>query len=456
MTAPARFIMLVVGMVSVGAVFMTPRLDEWLAIMRDEDKQAQIIALLEPRLAQGKVDPGLLATLGRSYAEIGNYQRATELLLRYAALRPGDADAYARLADLYKAAGDVNRQMAMLERHIAIAPTPSRAMQLAVLYRQEDQADAELALLSRFENQLTVESGLLLRLAERLAGTGNRDRAIRVLTRSEGASGPARNDRERLFWAELLVQSGRSAEAVRLGRHWIVQWHEAWLADRLLRIFAVNAPVGDASELADAVAVLHPEVRFFLVHELATMGARSVARHLLESWVTANPSPSMDEIAGFLTACREQDAPAIVWQAFGEVLRHPSSDDVLIRYGEAIAAEFGIGALAPFWASLPGAVIQRRSLLAVRLAFYEHDPAMTKRLLQRVDLAALGTPDRQLWMGLLTAVTSPPEAFEVLRGQRRSGGLPRDLLPGYARLAGGLGQEIEYRLALTDMKREVH
>jgi hypothetical protein len=297
---------------------------------------------------------------------------------------------------------------------------------------------------------------MLLRLAERLAGTGNRDRAIRVLTRSEGASGPARNNRERLFWAELLVQSGRSVEAVRLGRHWIVQWHEAWLADRLLRIFAVNAPVGDASELADAVAVLHPEVRFFLVHELATMGAEPVARHLLESWVTANPSPSMDEIAGFLTACREQDAPAIVWQAFGEVLRHPASDDVLIRYGEAIAAEFGIGALAPFWASLPGAVIQRRSLLAARLAFYEHDPAMTKRLLQRVDLAALGTPDRQLWMGLLTAVTSPPEAFEVLRGQRRSGGLPRDLLPGYARLAGGLGQEIEYRLALTDMKREVH
>ena len=95
MTAPARFIVLVTGIIIAAAALLAPRRDEWFAIMRDEDKQAQIISLLEPRLALGEDDPNLLATLGRSYAEIGNYRRATELLERYTALRPDDGEAYA-------------------------------------------------------------------------------------------------------------------------------------------------------------------------------------------------------------------------------------------------------------------------------------------------------------------------------------------------------------------------
>ncbi len=72
MTAPARFMVLVLGIVVVAGVLMAPRRNEQLAMLRDEDKQAQIIALLEPRVARGENDPGVLATLARSYAEIGN------------------------------------------------------------------------------------------------------------------------------------------------------------------------------------------------------------------------------------------------------------------------------------------------------------------------------------------------------------------------------------------------
>jgi Flp pilus assembly protein TadD len=451
--------MLVIGIVGAAAVLMAPRRDEWLAIMQDEDKQAQIIALLEPRLAHGENDPTLLAALGRSYAEIGNYRRATELLTRYIALRPNDGEAYARLADLYKRAGDTTTEIALLKHSIGLTPKLSRVAQLAGLYHQENQDDKELALLSRFEADLTVESGLLLRLAELHADTGDREGAVRVLTRGEVLSAPvqpARNANERIFLAKMLVESGRTAEAVRLGKQWLLQWHEPWLADRLLRSVAVRAPVADASELADAVAVLHPEVRFFLVQGLAKMGAGPVARHLLETWVKANPTPSMNEIAAFLSACRDQDEPGIVWQTFGEVLRGPSSNDLITHFSEAIAAEFGIGALAPFWTSLPPAVTEGRPLLAARLAFHEQNPAMTKWLLDKVDLAALETSDRRMWIDLLNAVASPPEAFEVLRNRRLSGRLPPDLLAQYARLAGGLGQEIEYRAAVADLSRMVH
>ena len=459
MTAPARFIILVIGIVVGAAVLMAPRGNEQLAMLQDEDKQAQIIALLEPRIARGENDPNLLATLGRAYAEIGSYQHAIELLERYISLRPDDAEAYARLADLYGKVDDATKQIAMLERSVAIAPTLARAADLAALYRQENQVDKELALLSRFESQVTVGNGLLLRLAELRASTGDREGAIGILMRSEGLPAPTpltQTGDARIFLAKLLVEAGRNAEAVRLGKEWILQWHEPWLADRLLRGIVLEAPVADASELADAVAALHPEIRFFLVRGLATMGAKPVARHLLSTWVKENPSPSTNDIAGFLSACREQGEPEIVWQAFGEVLRRPVSNDLIARYSEAIAAEFGIGALAPFWGSLPQEVAEQRPLLAAQLAFHEHNLAMTKWLLGKVDLATLGTSYRRTWIDLLMAVTSPPDAFGVLRDLRRSGRLPPDLLPQYARLAGELGQDIEYRAALVDLGRNVH
>jgi hypothetical protein len=429
MTVSTRFLMLVLGIVVVAAMIMAPRRDEWLAMMLDADRQAEVISLLSPQLARGEYDPSLLATLGRAYAETGEYQRAAELLERYTALRPDDAEGYARLADLYKRTYDVNRRIAMLERHIAITPTPSRAMELAILYHQEHRADEEFALLSRFEHQLTVQSGLVLRLAELVANNGDRERAIRILMRSEeGSARPRHNESERIFWAELLIESGHSAEAVDLGKQWILEWREPFLAGRLLRSFTQHAPVADASELGEAVASLHPEVRFFFAVELAKMGAVPVARHLLETWSKANLSPSMNEIAAFLSTCRDLGEQTVVWQAFGEVLRRRSSEDLILRFSAAIAAEFGIGALAPFWPNLPN-VIERRPLLAAQLAFHEHNLAMTKWLLEKVDPATSETSDRQMWIDLLNAVASPPEVFQVLRDRRRSGHLPPDLLP---------------------------
>ena len=451
MTAAKRFILLVLGIVVVAGVIMAPRRNEQLTMMLDQDRQAEVISLLSPQIARGEYDPNILLLLGRAYAETGEYQRATELLERYTALRPDDAEGYARLADLYKRTYDVKRQIAMLERHIAIKPTPSRAIELALLYRQEHRSDEEFALLSRFEHQLTIQSGLVLRLAELVANVGDRERAIQILMRSEeGSARPRHNEKERIFWAELLISSGRSAEALRLGKQWILEWREPWLAGLLLRSFTQNAPVSDASELGEAVAVLHPEVRFFFASELAKTGSVLVARHLLETWSKANLSPSMNEIAAFLSICRDLGEQTVIWQAFGEVLRRRSSEDVVLRFGAAIAAEFEIGALAPFWPSLPN-VIERRPLLAAQLAFHEHNLAMTKWLLGKVDLTASETSERQMWIDLLNAVASPPEVFQVLRDRRRGGGLPPDLLPQYARLAGGLGQETEYRAAVLGM-----
>ncbi len=451
-----HFIILVVITVVVVGVLMAPRRNEWFAIMRDDDKQAQLIEQLESRLAHDPNDPDLLATLARSYAELHNNQRAAELLLRYIAVRPDDGEAYAQLADTYKNMSDQTRRIAMLQRSLSLKPSLSRAKELAELYRDNRQTDSELALLSQYELKMTLQSGLLLRLAQLHVAHGEQDAALRVLMRPEILTAsnrqPALGQDERLYLASLLSDAGRSAEAVRLGKQWILQWHEPWLADKLLRNVVRYAPVADASELAEAVAVLHPELRFFLVNELAKVGAPQVAERLLATWSQANPSPSLNELAAFLGACRALNEPGIVWQAFAGVLSRHAPDGVVTRYSQAIAAVFGIGSLAPFWPYLPQSIYQSSPLLAAQLAFQEHDLALTRRLLDRVDLSVALSADRRMWLELLTAVAQPAEVVAALHNRQLRGSLPRELMAKYAVMAGELGLDTEYRAALTDLR----
>ena len=199
-------------------------------------------------------------------------------------------------------------------------------MELAALYRERQQTDEELALLSRFESELTVENGLLMRLAELRAGSGDREGAIRLLMRPEVLStqcGPCATRTSVFCWPSCLLELGAKRRGCAIGQAVDLAMARAMAGRSPLTQRCAACAAADASELGDAVAVLHPEIRFFLVRGLAEMGVRPLARHLLETWINANPSPSMNEIAAFLSACRDQDEPRIVWQAFSAVLETP-------------------------------------------------------------------------------------------------------------------------------------
>jgi hypothetical protein len=160
----------------------------------------------------------------------------------------------------------------------------------------------------------------------------------------------------------------------------------------------------------------------------------------------------MDEIAGFLSACREWGEPAIVWEAFANALGGGAAPEIVARYADAIVAEFGIDALAPFWSAIPAAALERTPLLAARLTFTQGDLVRTRWLIGSIDVRSLRASDQTMWAELLMAAGSPEAAFDALRALRQGGDLPQALLVPYARLAGGFGQEDEYRAALAALR----
>lgn len=455
MIAPAhRFIVLVVISGAALALVMAPRRNEWFAIMRDEHRQADIIAQLEPRLAAGGVEAGLLATLARSHAELGHHQRAAELLERYLVLRPQDGEAHAELADLYRADGLHERRVVLLQRSLSLRRDMTRALELAGLYRDGGRFAEELVLLAEYEDRLSLAGGQLLRLAELRNASDDRQGALRTLLRPEVTTAPApamQPPAERLYLAELLVAADRYAEAVAWGKRWIVQWDEPWLATKMLQRIVHQLPPADAAELAEAIARQHPAVRFYLAGELAAAGEAPVARQLLAGWSRANPDPPATEVAAFVAACVSHNAPELTFAALAAAVVRHAPDRVIARYVDAVAAAFGPGALAPIWSSLPSGVIAANPLLAARLAWSDEDRALTRRLLFAIDPANLAGADRGMWLQLLMLAAAPREVFDILRQRRAAGPLPRELALEYARVAGALGQELAYRSAIADL-----
>jgi tetratricopeptide (TPR) repeat protein len=452
--APVRFMLLVVGVVVGAGRLLAPTYDEQLAMLADGRRPAELVAMLEQRLAGGDESPALLGSLSRAHEAAGNFQQALDYLKRYGATRPPDSQPLAKLAELYQKTGDEAQCVATLERLMASEPAYASAAALSEAYYRNGRVNEARMLLSRFMNELTLENGLLLRLAEYHVAAGAREEAIAVLRRSETGVRQGRkdkDDRERFLLAELLIQTGRSAEVVTLGKRWIVEWREAWRAGKLLRIVAADGPVTDAALLADTVVAVHPEIRLYLAHELLVMGASPAARHLLVTWSAAQTNPTSADLAAFLAACREFGEPEIVWRTFGEALAERRSDDFVIQFSEAIAAEFGIRALTPFWDVLPQGLAARRPLLAARLVFDARNIPLTRYFLDRVDVSTLDASDQQLWFDLLKAVTDPKVALNVLRARRLKEGLSRKLLEQYALLAGAYGHDDELRAATADL-----
>jgi tetratricopeptide (TPR) repeat protein len=449
----ARFVLLVIGLVIVAGYVLAPRRSEQMAMLADAHRPAELIALLEQRLASGDQDPALPASLSRAHEAAGNYRQAADYLERYGKTRPPGSELLAKLAELYEKAGDQPKYRETLERLVATAPTFARAAALSEVYFRDGRVDDARTLLSRYQRELTVKNGLLFRLAELHVAANAKDDAIAVLSRT--ASGfrwwrRGNDDRERFLLAELLVQTGRSAQAAKLGKRWVAEWREAWHAGKLLRIVAATGSAAEASALADTVVAFHPEIRLYLVHEML-MSAPSVARHLLTTWGAAQTNPTSADFAAFLTACRELRDPAIIWQNFADALAARRPDRLIMGFGEAIAAEFGIQALAPFWPALPKRLTWRRPLLTARLMFDAQNIPLTKYFLSRVDLARLETSDQPIWFDLLSAVAEPRDVLDALRTQKAGGHLSPDLLARYALLSGAYGHHEDLQAALADL-----
>ncbi|MCB1505175.1 MAG: hypothetical protein KDJ47_09380 [Hyphomicrobiaceae bacterium] len=452
MGTSGRFAILVLGLLLLATAVMSPRTYEWVAQLTDNARYREAIAILEKQLAVRPDEPGLLAAVSRAHAGAENYAKAAAYLSRYLALRPNDGGAYGQLADYLEKTGDLQGQTEALEKAIELAPNTRRVIQLAFCYRNANREDDERATFERIASDLPLDGGIVLRFAQLQVAAGKRQEAIDFLTRkAAGSQGDLTNGAERLFLAQLLADAGRVDILAPLAERWIARWKQPYLAFQLLTIVALADGGENSNRIADAAMAAHPEIRLYAAKQLYDKGALPVAKHLLMSWANSNKEPSLVDMAALLSVSRDVGVPDAIWHAFSDAMAKQHSEQVMVHYSEALAAEFGPDVLDPFWRTLPEKALLKSSILPAQRAFRNRNFALAKALLLEIDLTQLNSTDQKLWLQMLEQSIPVHERFFVLQALRKQNRLPRDLLIEYAKFAGQLGQEGEYRASLAEL-----
>ncbi len=249
MRAPHIVLGLLVGAGIAASVAVIPR-DRELALMylRGLDYDSAQAAL-EQRLASGDLSVGVVIPLTRVYLEIGEFERAVELMERFVGSHPQEAEAKEELANLYKQSARIYDYLQTLADLARIRPTEKVLRELSDYYSDHGETDKQIVVLrslvkirARYEDWMD--------LAQLESDLGNFDAAQSALDELSNRFKVPRTQRTIEFYISVLARTGRETEATELAEGWIGETRTA-----LALIGVVRQLVGAGRE-GSALAVL--------------------------------------------------------------------------------------------------------------------------------------------------------------------------------------------------------
>jgi tetratricopeptide (TPR) repeat protein len=346
MSVAPRFILLVTGLLVVAALTLWPGRDERLAMLADDGRHKEVIAHIERQLANASGTPDLLAALARSYAAIGEYHRAIDVLDAYLAMRPNDLGALERQAELLLHSGPIGRHLDAMARLVAAQPSPNGVTRLIELYRLHGRVDDELTALRAYAERAMLDSSQLERLGAILAERAEWREARRWLEMAD-RSAAADASTGRLLLLDVLIQSNDVDQAYRRGQVWMTAWRSSFLSAKLILRLAQSGLSVPATELALEYAKVMPEHVFEVAGLLARNGCQELAHRMLVEWVDRTANPTRQQLRALVHAsvlAGDVHAPVL---RLAQLIRGGADPTVQAMLAEEVASSFGKAALMP-------------------------------------------------------------------------------------------------------------
>jgi len=439
MRSTNALVVVVIGSLLVAAIALAPRRDEQVAVLADEGRHREAVAILESRLRDAPGDPDLLAAAGRSYAALGDVERAISALDAYLAVRPNDLPARKRQADLLRQSGAIDRYLSASARVASAEPSAAQVTRLVELYRLHGRFEDEIATLQTYAGGGVLEFQQLERLGASLAERANWADARRWLELADRRA-PPEATAGRLLLLEVLLQSKDAAHAYRRVQVWMTAWGSPFLSGRLISRMAQSGSFDQASRLARQSVDKRPQDTFDIVGLLASKGLDDLARRMLARWAERAVKPNPGQLHAFVQASAmvaDLQGPLV---KLAKLARGGAPPEFQGQMAEHIVSAFGSPALTPIRAVLPNAALLARPLLAAELSLFEGNIEAARRYLDRVDLAALSAAQMEHWLALLHRATPVAEVFERLALLWNKGRLPAELAIRFADEAAKAGQ----------------
>jgi tetratricopeptide (TPR) repeat protein len=156
----------------------------------DAGQIAEAIRLLEPYQDAHSASAEVYNLLGIAYGRSGDSDRAVTMFQEYARLAPNRPQAFNNLGAAYLQSGNPEKAQSAFRQALKLDPTNTGALyNLGSLLNAEKQYAESRTILGR-AYQREQSTAIAYELAFALAGTGERKRALRVLSASKPPAGP--------------------------------------------------------------------------------------------------------------------------------------------------------------------------------------------------------------------------------------------------------------------------
>jgi tetratricopeptide (TPR) repeat protein len=447
-----QFIAVVVVSLAVAAIVLSLGREENSAVLAGEGQHKEAIALLERRLADAPHDPDLLAALGRSYAALGQVDRAIDAFDAYLTVRPDDLAARERQADLLLQSGSTDRYLDALARAVAAQPSPGRVTRLIELFRLHGRVDEEMATLQAYAGTAMLEDAQLERLGALLAERGQW-RAARDALELADRKAPPNASAGRLLLLEVLIESNEADEVYQRAQAWMMAWRSPFLCGKLILRMANSGLSGPASRLALDCTDMMPDDAFDIVGLLAQKGHQDIARQMLSRWAERTSKPTERQIRAFV------QVSALVGDVSGplvklvQLVRSGADPAMQGRMAEELANAFGQPALVAIRPLLSNKVLLARPLFAAELSLFEGNGELARWFLNGIEPVQLSAEQLADWLALLHRVETDADVFKRLAVLWDQGRLPAELAPYLADEAAKMGQVRTHDLIWNSVRR---
>jgi len=423
----------------VAAAVLAPGRQERAAMLASEGRYEEAIALLQRQLAGSPHNPDLLAALARSYAALGEVDRAIGAFDAYLRVRPEDLDARNRQAKLLLQSGLMDRYLETEAYLVAANPTADRIARLLELLRLQGRTNEETAMAEAYARKDMLDSLQLERLGAILAQRGDWPEAQRWLELADRKAPPGASA-GRLLLLEALLRSNEIDRISERTQAWMMAWRSTYLAGRLI----LRLRQAGLSELAYGLALKHmdlkPDDTFDMIGLLAGKGYLDLARHILVAWAERTTQLTGAQLHVFVQGSAwlgDFSGPlTMLLQAVGD----GSDAAAQGRLAEELANGFGRPALAAIRPLLSNEALLTQPLFAAEVSLIEGNRELARWYLDQIDPRQLSSERLSDWLGLLHQVQPEAAALDRLTELWNEGRLPAELLPQLADEAFKFGQ----------------
>jgi tetratricopeptide (TPR) repeat protein len=426
-----HFIVVVLISLLVAAAVLSPGRQERAAMLASEGRYEEAIALVQRQLAGSPRNPDLLAALGRSYAALGEADRAIEAFDAYLEMRPEDLDARSRQAGLMLRRGLMDRYLQAQERLVAAQPSRQRITRLLELFRLQGRSEDETATLEAYAYKDMLDVPQLERLGAILAQRGHWGDARRWLEVADRKA-PAEASAGRLLLFEALIHDNELDRIYERANAWMEQWRSAFLAGKLiLRLSQAGLPE-PAYRVAFRYMEIKPDDTFDIVGLLADKGDPDLARDMLVRWAERTTKPTGEQLRAFVQGSAWLGDFNGPFTKLSQIVRSGSDAAAQGQLAEELAVSFGKPALVAIRPLLSDEALLTQPLFAAELSMFEGNREMARWFLDRIDPAHLSPEQMSKWVALLHQVQPEADAFGRLAMLWAEGRLPAEMLPDLA------------------------